>query len=133
MHVIEFFPAEHQDDGGDVQARAAGQGARDQEDHRGAVLGGLAEADAEEIVDRDDAVIVIGLDEDDGDEEPGEDGADGELGVGRSCGTRILRREPRGTWLRETSAARMDARTAHQGMLRSPTAKPSIVLSPRPL
>jgi len=79
--VEEFLPGDDEEDGGDVEAAAAGEGACDEEDDGGAVLCGDAEADAEEVVDGDDAVIEVRLDEDDGDEETGEDGADGELGV----------------------------------------------------
>ncbi len=75
------FKSEHEHDRGDVEPRAAGQRARDEENGRRRVLRLRPETHEQELIDRDDAVIVVRLDEKKRDDDAGEDRADGELRV----------------------------------------------------
>ena len=62
--------------------RAGGEQSRDHEDRGGGVLGRDAETRGQVFVDREDFVVVVGLDENVADENARDDRAEGELQVG---------------------------------------------------
>ena len=76
------FIAHHEDDGRNVEARSACESACDQEDRRCGVLRPYPEAQQKVLVDRDDAKVVIRLDEYVGDDDAREDGPQCKLCVG---------------------------------------------------
>jgi len=82
LHPGDHLVAEYQHHRRHVEARAAGQRAGDQEHGGRAVFRPVPEADQQELVDRDHAVVVVGLDENEGNNDARQHGADGELGVG---------------------------------------------------
>ena len=71
--AVDHFVAEHDDDRRDVKPRAAGEQAREEEDGGGGVARGLAEAELQELVNRDDVVVVEGPDEEVGHDDARED------------------------------------------------------------
>ena len=73
------FVDEDQRDSGDVDARAGGENPRDEEHGAGGVLGTRAEALREVLVDAVDVEAVVRRQENKGDDDPREDGAEGEL------------------------------------------------------
>ncbi len=122
---MDHFVTEHDDDGRNVETRAAGQQSRDQEDRRGGVAGGDAKADLQELVNGDDVVVVKGSQEKIGDDDAGDDRADGELDVGevvevitlagcaeKRCRTQF-RRDDRGEHGPPGQLATADAELAH--------------------
>ena len=76
------FVSHHEDDGRDVEPRSAGKGAGDQEDCRRRILRSGSKTEQQILVDGDDAKIVVGLDENVGDDDAGENGAEGQLRIG---------------------------------------------------
>ena len=81
-HAGDHLIAEHQHDRRHVEARAAGQRPRDQKHGGRPVFRAFAKAHQQELVNRDDAVVVIRFDEHEGDDHPRQDRADGKLCVG---------------------------------------------------
>ncbi len=79
--AMEHLVPDHDDDRRDVEPRAAGQQARDQEDGAGGVAGRDPKPDLEKFVDRNDVIVVKGPDEKIGHDDPRDYGADGQLRV----------------------------------------------------
>ena len=73
---------EDENHGGDIESRAAGEGAGGEEEGGGGVAGGRPKPDLQKLVNRNDAEVVERFNEDEGDDHARKDGPDGKLGVG---------------------------------------------------
>ena len=105
----------------EIEPGSAGEHPADQEDHGGCPPRQEPESFFQVFIDGNNLVVIIGLEKEPADDDAAQDGADAELGVCEVAGMVSSPGAPRKV-AALISAARIEARIAHQGRERLPRA-----------